>query len=428
MKEYEQEILQEGFDDIQDLYVGPVQGPEPGSGLDGQIEVDGTLQDSKFWGELLLYGHFDGDEFKVERLRRVALYGVLVDPGKDDPIGVLSLVGPLQEVRLEPGAKGEKDDVQLQLHYDYLTDKYEPLHESQDAVFPQVEEMKAKFTWKPGDKTDENNVLLKVTLDAYELTEPVASRVGIVLPTLDVLEFSPAGSGSHHTEFHMSLWNECPPPPSLSCEVGHETMERRLPIRFVSFSKIYSQALNNMDDLIDICNEQLGGVCQVWRNKGALDLRVEESIIEADVGYKGKYASVTKPEEKRVCKTPYASPNHVEVYLVDRLVNRPGGGVSHNCGKGGAYCILDLTNLSSADPNPRLLAHELGHLLGLDHPGSGYYPGSSGSVMEPEEKTPEINSLYNCRIFTVREENGQKIPLNPQVQTTDINDCFHPDE
>jgi hypothetical protein len=223
------------------------------------------------------------------------------------------------------------------------------------------------------------------------------------------------------------------------------TFERRLPIKFVSFSKDYDLTNNvHLIALEGICQKQIEGVCKVWRNKAALDLTIKTTLEEAtDVEPdfdKTAFYKCSKPEEhcsQEPCnptieRSGYASTNHIEVYLVDKLVNRPGGGVSHECGQASAYCILEI---GKAATKSYLLAHELVHVLGLDHPGittpypgiAEPYPGSWGSIAEAatagQVAIPK-NTFYNCRIFTAGPNNK---PLNSIVETTTVSDCFHPD-
>jgi hypothetical protein len=108
--------------------------------------------------------------------------------------------------------------------------------------------------------------------------------------------------------------------------------------------------------------------------------------------------------------------NAVEVYLVDRLTAQPGGGITHNCGTSGAFVILEI---EKAYNNKYLLAHELGHVLGLTHPGippssaascKSYRTGSACSVMVPDKPNSSRNTLNNIGVI---EDAANPLPMGP---------------
>jgi hypothetical protein len=133
--------------------------------------------------------------------------------------------------------------------------------------------------------------------------------------------------------------------------------------------------------------------------------------------------SVLDPLEEDQVRVYYGNWRHLEIYLIEQFSGGGGGGgKAYNCGQAAAYIVLEA---DAADTNPYVLAHELGHVLGLGHPGEPglTYLGSLGSIMVPARPNPNINTLSNCQIFTA---GAQQQPLNPIVASTAAPDCFRP--
>lgn len=94
-----------------------------------------------------------------------------------------------------------------------------------------------------------------------------------------------------------------------------------------------------------------------------------------------------------------ALPYGIEVFFVDAGLVGEGGGATY--GAGSAHAKVVLTD--NLEDNDTLLAHELGHVLGLAHPsgaGDGFCRSTSDSVMEStgsaEIPNPATNSQQNC--------------------------------
>jgi hypothetical protein len=80
----------------------------------------------------------------------------------------------------------------------------------------------------------------------------------------------------------------------------------------------------------------------------------------------------------------------VEVFLVDNDLTDAGGGATlAGCGAGGEIVLSD------RGTSPTLLAHELGHTMGLDHPGEAPNPGAPGTIMEPSASNSTANPTLN---------------------------------
>ncbi|MFX1298387.1 MAG: hypothetical protein ACFFD2_26470, partial [Promethearchaeota archaeon] len=103
----------------------------------------------------------------------------------------------------------------------------------------------------------------------------------------------------------------------------------------------------------------------------------------------------------------------VEVYFADRFDPLIwGGGASISSGTAAARVVTCDQQLRVPDPanpgeflgavNVNHLAHELGHVIGLAHPGSGsttLVDATAGTVMEPSgfyADNPHAQSQFNC--------------------------------
>jgi hypothetical protein len=151
-------------------------------------------------------------------------------------------------------------------------------------------------------------------------------------------------------------------------------------------------------DLIDDCRSERSAtsVPTVWRNKAALDLVVQTEIDEGAPAEKDNFFEMTMSDSSRLDGSSHNSVGHIEIYLVDRLRNWrltgieiTGGGVTLNCGEASACCILEVSMLAG---NPFLLSHELGHVLGLDHPDGPM--NRAGSAKLDRRQPPDVNIIH----------------------------------
>ena len=90
----------------------------------------------------------------------------------------------------------------------------------------------------------------------------------------------------------------------------------------------------------------------------------------------------------------------IEVFVVERWdpVDQYGGGATWSSGTANSKIVTCDNQLPL---NQNHLAHELGHVLGLDHPGGGdtLTPGCTGSIMEPSgfyADNPSEQCRKNC--------------------------------
>ena len=92
----------------------------------------------------------------------------------------------------------------------------------------------------------------------------------------------------------------------------------------------------------------------------------------------------------------------IEVFMVERLDPETtwGGGATFSSGTANAKIVTGDNQLPGNDNH---LAHELGHVLGLGHPGNAgtLVDSCPGSVMEPSgffADNPEFQCRFNCRM------------------------------
>lgn len=107
----------------------------------------------------------------------------------------------------------------------------------------------------------------------------------------------------------------------------------------------------------------------------------------------------------------------IEVYLVDNDVGSgvPGGsgGASTAPGCGAAGNVV----MSDRGSSDTILAHELGHILGINHPTDAVNPGDAGTIMEGSGSHSADNPTTNTMV------NFGRILCPPGIGTT----CLNPD-
>jgi hypothetical protein len=367
-------------------------------------------------GEILLQGRVEGERFSIKRVQRVALYGALLDSSRKGDIGTISLAGPLEEAALESNPIGLRATMNLQLHYHALSD--EPLYGQRDVVFPSVETLNIMLQFTEARVLSEQEVEVMVESLESGLTIEILGLVRrLTIKSTPVL-FRLPGSLVDLPEGYEALW-ACDP--ITSCDTGPhpDAQARLLPLKFVNVSSATPA------NLLKAWQEGVKGICEVWGKKAALV--IVDPIIDLNPGLSSNYRvidyrdpSVPGDEQNTLARdydpASFEPPGYVEVYLIDQL-NNTGGGCTIHPGVAESYCIVAVPNLLV---DKYILAHEIGHVFGLEHPdGFGTNIGSFGSVMD-DNVLGAINTQQNCNIL-------DSATLNPLIVTMGTMDCCQPD-
>jgi hypothetical protein len=407
------------FDDIENLFIGHFRN------VDAHIQTISGENPVRLWGEILLYGRLDADgkSFIVGELRRVAAGGGLIEPKLDKRFSSISLAGPLEVPQVGPSVSGgEIVDIRMQLHYSALS-QLKPLLESEHAVYSQVDTILTNLSWKQISEPVENSIVLEINFASTKrLTSPIDPPIfeSIRFDQPIRVSFDRAGSGKPLAETILPL-NAPPPaaPPPGPCSPSLTTIVRTLDLNFVNLTHHAVDAA--VTTLMDRVNE-------VWRDKAALT--VTHTITPGLANDIETFFSMDQIEEGTVATAGYDHPAipTMEVYLIESFAtnNQHGGGFAPltPANAASAFCIVEV---GAAATNPYLLAHELGHALGLQHPDGtqGTILSSLNSVMQPSG--PGASNNPSNTLFNMRSLLCCTPPLNPLIQTTAAPGCFHPD-
>jgi hypothetical protein len=394
-----------------------------------RVRVGSEMRSVTLSGEIVAQGHLADGHFVVERWQRLALKGRSADEeltdGRFAPgmLGTLSLVGPFYKDS-QPVDDESLAVMPLLLHYEALSTertpystRREPDSDMVDAVFPEVETIALKLDWSIGDTTP-SAVYLSLGLSVDRLVE---EKLGLIQEmTIDPfpVTLQPYGSETYQPKQHHSLTPNCPPP-NGGGPLMIPTCRRVLPLKFINLC-----AVPALLDVEQVCQAQIAGVCEVWRNKAALDIDAVAQLFDGTSSEKDEFSVLSADQEYDLRLLSYSSTAQIEVYVIDEFIVDHGGGIAYDAGTAGAFCILQY-NL--AQGNPYLLAHELGHVLGLDHPlgqQANLLRGSPASIMEVGHPNPSRLTRHECDVL---EAQRGTLPHNPKVITTTVADFFHPD-
>jgi hypothetical protein len=447
-------LREEGRDEptgVENLFIGHFDEVDVIGHINGEIPC-------RFKGDLLIYRQPDSDVFKVEHLRRVALWG-MPEPGRDTkpPLGVISMAGPVGDTEQVPADEEDvayRGEVDLQLHY-YSLSRPELLGETEEPGQRRVEWIRADLTLTTEFWNEpKGEASLQVDLDLPALVRGEVRQIqSIKFGRFPPLTFRLSRRQSENKVAPANSLSGCTAPTQPCTEPFNQTgVIHELRLKFINFS---TEEDVSMAELIKRCQNQLDGACEVWGNRAAINLLPERDIDDAPPELKDCYSELGSGQQldlpcdyahflktnKPVCLEnpcggapvdPYA--DFFEIYLVGkRAIKAPPnnhGGITHHDGQGSAYCILDVEAMSV---NQYLLAHELGHVLGISHPYEQICPGSFFSVMLPGTPNSERNTRATCKILDPAFAGiGDPcfVPLNAKVTATDFhrNYCLHTEE
>jgi hypothetical protein len=420
--------MENKLQDIQDSYIGYFG--EEGGIL--KIGSDGYASDD-FRGEVLFRGANHDNSIAVEHLNRFALFGRLPDNPDKGLYGVFSLVGPETQPDVKSGPDGGRiEHMSLNIHYEDL-----PLRRSTHIWVSEVEQMDTSLTWRQEVIDNDTVVWQNVKLSArLNLESTKKGAVEVIELELPQITFRKVGVEEPRGEPHKSILSHCGPPDS-NCVAGTSVEECRLPVKFVDLTN--NESLAAVEDL---CNNLIIGVRDVWRNQVALDLTVwpnvedysdnpspllQEGCVDDSVPRDHRPSQVNLgsvaalKQFRDSVRIQDVAWGHIEVYLVDNLAGAAfvSGGTTVYPKMAAAFCVLQF---DKAFNNHNLLAHDIGHVMGLDDnppsaPGS-LEASSAGSIMS--NSTSNINTALHC-IFL-----HASASANPIVKHTQVPDCCRP--
>jgi hypothetical protein len=416
----------------EDFYIGRFPYAE------GQIDS----RPVRFWGYIAFYGHVDeSNTLTTTSLEHVALSENLSDlDDKGEFIG-LFLTGPLHgAVELDQNTY----ELGMQLEHLNLAEQHRGNRED-ESMFPEV---KTILTLHPVDISDRDKIQIDMTLKS----EPVASdgrwgevpQVMIGTPAsplritfdrfkpkrIECVEAEPDDDRTVDKCWEVQIK---PPGWNQSANIVH-----KLKVVFLLFSTEYD--LEDQDDkafIENLCRTQLTYVCKAWWHLCALRVVVWPRLFEDPVGdiyvhagdkTKAKTLGLndvdweyTSKEGQKITKSKPC----VEICLVDRIAGASphtwAGGTFPETGSNGAYCLLNIAQANNLD---YLLAHELGHVLRLNHPSTAPFPGSNGSIIDndfvinPSNPQPD-NTVKNVGLFVDGRQAHSAI-----VEPTGVDACF----
>jgi hypothetical protein len=398
----------------------------------GRIKIKGEIdeRDIAIGGEMVVAGRLGDDKtLIVDEIRRVSL--------GSEPVEALgsgaALAGPLEWDKVEPGPAGSIEPFAMRLYYALLSE-LKPGCVDSDAAFPQLEAIEGRLTWEPEPADDAGLSRMRVTIvldKLIEQTDPPTDAVEMIALRAAILTFEPITAAVKPT-LRTTVLDPCgQPAPGGS---GHYLCD--LKVRFIKLFDPPPADLN----LMEVVETLIAGACEVWWVKGGVRI-VATSLttpLNPQVDLADQAALTLFPtgqvalgQETWVPAKAGQDLNSVNVYLAAALTgpDREGGGFTYECQTNKAYVLLDIRK---ARYNRYLLAHELGHVLGLRHPGlatggcKGTIPGSFCSVMVPGSPNSSRNTTTNLNVLPTA-TNPPASPLWPVLVSLSTSCGYDPD-
>lgn len=418
-------------------------------------------------GEIMLRGHVEeGGRFVLEEVLRIAYAGFVEEA--DNPFGEVTIVGPLPETAVgipadieQFGASGDVSNLALQAHYRQLTlDAIESGYylnnerEANDVRIPPVVRMNGRLHWEQIGVGTERPIRLAIDIQFnddgdYNSGNGLTNLILQITIAPEEFEFysvadAKPDESQEVVEHGSSFYRLCTRPQGLCADDAVHMLVRHIPIRFVC---LFDADATEQAQILSLCVEQVNGVCEVWRDQTVLGAVVrydkhplEDPDAHPVVEFPGQLLATQnfrndQSNWDRLIRLPAADAIWVvDVFIARDVIDEDGEsipGIAYDPTVMSAGVVLSFNALVNDRAHKYLLAHELGHCLGLEHPGLvttvggvALPQGSTGSVMEiANHHAPVNNSTDNCVIFS----DGYAL-LNPMARVIWplSKDCLRP--
>jgi hypothetical protein len=171
--------------------------------------------------------------------------------------------------------------------------------------------------------------------------------------------------------------------PGRACEPGHTRQVTVQPIFFRNNAADPAPTGGSFPIRMDVTE-------QVWGKLG-VQFSTNASIVRNDAAHKSAGTTIAELNAIQELRTGAG----VEVFVVDNDIAILGGAATFMNPPGPA----SKTILSDRGTSNTLLAHEMGHVLGLQHPGTGTaHDGDANTIMQPSGSHSVVNSTRNTAV------------------------------
>lgn len=403
------------------------------------------------FGEIIFEGEQQKDEFVPAKIQRLVLFGQLFESEHPflDNVRHIEIGGPMETMLFEPvGEYLWQAELMLRLFYTKIGLTFHEEAGQPESMHPPAEYLHCTLQFELAPVKDEKKALLSVFDLTIEMAEtvPEGSIIDFVALSLPTTLLRGVGDPLPRDEKPAnSLTASCDQTNSQfrikasGCAGEEITVQKEVQLKFINLT---NHAMSAVQEWVQL---QLDEVCRVWCRRAALDLIVETQLLPPNenghimdfvfdnevnqmLGYKrdnGNWVLVDASWWQ------YHIGDYVPIFIVENLETSTGAGqgVTRFQGTSIAYMVLDVRAIDADTRdaqffNERILAHELCHVIGLNHSGepktAHSYPGTDNSITEEDIPNPADNPIENLRFFKApqlsvlvlnkKNGNGQDIP------------------